>query len=476
MKLRTRLLAVLLAVSLVGTGTSFLLVRLQAEHLFRSFLFSGDSKKAELYTSILGDYYAEKRAWTGVQAFLSDIPHLAFAMLDSRIHERTGEKPIPAIRYESLEGFMADRIVVADADGFVVADTAGKLVGTHHPPRHLAMGAAVMVNFRRVGTVLVGSMIDSSLTDQGEAFLRTVTDSLAIAALISGLLAFVLGLVFTVRITGPVSSLRKAVERVAAGDLEARVPLAGDEEIRALSSSFNAMTGELRALEEAKRRIIADSAHELRTPVTLIRGTIEAMLDGIYPTDRATLESVHEETVRLARLIEMLRELESIDSGTLVLERESVDLAELARKTGTIFGNEARAKGISLEIVEPGLSVPPVSGDSLRLGEVFYNLLSNAVRHTPEGGRIRVSVRSDASRAAVRVEDSGPGIPIPERGRIFERFYRLDRSRSAGSGGRGLGLSIAREIVLAHGGAITAGNSELGGASLEFTLPLGEPT
>jgi signal transduction histidine kinase len=195
------------------------------------------------------------------------------------------------------------------------------------------------------------------------------------------------------------------------------------------------------------------------------------MIDGVYPLDTATLRSMHEETIRLSRLIDSLRELETIESGELELDLKEVDVLEIARTAVSLFSAQASAKGIELRVVEDDSGNPRLVADSLRLGEVVYNLISNAIKYSPAGSRVRVSVRADSAFICIAVEDSGPGIPEDERERIFERFYRIDRSRAQDSGGRGLGLAIASEIVKAHGGHIEVGDSELGGAAFLVKLP-----
>ncbi|MDP2815899.1 MAG: ATP-binding protein, partial [Rectinemataceae bacterium] len=346
---------------------------------------------------------------------------------------------------------------------------------TVHPSKHLVHGVPIMINFELKGTVLVGSMVDSSLSGMSERFLGSITEAIIWAVVVSAGMALILGLILSVQVTSPVAMLTRAVRKVAAGDLSTVVKTTGKsggkDEIAELSESFNIMTEELKRLEDAKKQIIADSAHELRTPVTLIQGTIEAMIDGVYPLDIPTLESVHAETVRLSHLIDMLRELEIIESGKLALKLEKIDCMELVNKAVTLFAASATEKRIVLE-VEPLENSPSVKADYLRMGEVMYNLISNAIKYTPPGGKVVLSIHDDKDHGLVfiQVDDSGPGIPAEERERIFERFYRMEKSRSTNLGGRGLGLAIADEITKAHGGTISVGDSVLGGASFVLTL------
>jgi signal transduction histidine kinase len=380
----------------VAAGSTLLLVGFSAQSVFRSFVFSGDAQKAATYATILSDYYSEKKSWNGVQSFLSEIPWLVFLRIDERIHEDRGEPPLSPRPTEAVGSLMADRIVVANSSGVIVADTSGKLLGTIHPPRYLAHGVPVLSGFERVGTVLVGSMIDSGLSDLGSQFLESFSASLLWATLFSALIAIILGLAFSARLTRPIASLNAAVRKVASGDLSVRVAPSGRDELSELSASFNAMTDELVALE-------------------------------------------------------------------------------LAQKAAAQFAGAVGDKKLEMRTESLGEGPFFVRADPLRFGEVLYNLLTNAVKHSPEGGtvRLRVSRRKADGAVLIAVDDQGPGVMEWERTRIFERFYRSDPSRARDSGGRGLGLAIASEIVKAHGGGIEVTGSDLGGASFALSLPAG---
>ena len=463
----------------VVAGTTLFFMRQSTENLFRSFIFSGDSEKAKVYAVILGGYYSEHKDWQDLQSFLSEIPQLAFISVDKRIHGEQGGAVISPYPSDTGTALLSDRIAVADKNGVIVADTSGQLLRTVHPTKHLAEGVPIIANSEHVGTVLVGSMVDSSLSGINERFLGSITTALIWAVALSAGIALLLGFILSMQVTRPITALTRAVRKVAAGDLSVAVETGvraggktgGKDEVAELAISFNAMTEELKRLEDAKKQIIADSAHELRTPVTLIQGTIEAMIDGVYPLDIPTLESVHEETVKLSRLIDLLRELETIESGKLSLLLEPVDAVEMVRKAAALFSASAKEKGIVLT-VETTILTPLIEADYLRMSEVIYNLISNAIKYTPAGGIVRLKVQADIDhgRILVYIDDSGPGIPPAERERIFERFYRIEKSRSTNLGGRGLGLAIASEIAKAHGGSISVEDSDLGGASFVLSL------
>jgi two-component system OmpR family sensor kinase/two-component system sensor histidine kinase BaeS len=268
------------------------------------------------------------------------------------------------------------------------------------------------------------------------------------------------------RMARPMGDLMEAADRVSAGDYAARVGERGPRELRRLARSFNAMTARLEANEGQRQTLLADVAHELRTPLSVIQGNVEGMLDGLYAPDRMHLEPVLEETRIMSRLLEDLQTLSTAEAGALRLHPETVAPEELVADAVSAFGSRAGGKGVSLtQLVPPGL--PSLEVDPVRIGEVLSNLLQNALRHTPTGGSVSVSAeRVDGDRVAFTVEDSGPGIPAEVLPHVFDRFVK-----AADSGGAGLGLAIARSLVEAHGGEISAQSDPGRGTRMRFVLP-----
>jgi two-component system, OmpR family, sensor histidine kinase BaeS len=269
----------------------------------------------------------------------------------------------------------------------------------------------------------------------------------------------------TVRRTlGPIGDVMEAAERVAGGDYAARVDPGGPGEVRRLGRTFNDMTARLEAAEDQRRRLLADVAHELGTPLSIVRGNVEGMLDGVYDADREHLTTILEETDLMARLLDDLRTLSTAEAGALRLHREPTDLAARAADVVTAFRPRASAKGIRLEQRADGYAEAEVDGARIR--QVIENLLANALRHTPSGGLVAIQVAGDHEAVELAVTDTGPGIPEDQLTGVFDRY-----TRSADSGGSGLGLAIARSLVEAHGGVIRAESPAGGGTTIRVRLP-----
>ena len=278
------------------------------------------------------------------------------------------------------------------------------------------------------------------------------------------LVLLVLLVVRLIRRTGaPVGDLIEAAGRVEAGEIGTQVPERGPSEVRSLARAFNAMSSRLAANEEARRTLLADVSHELRTPLTVMQGTLEGVLDGVYPADEAHLRPVLDETRVLSRLIDDLRTLSLSEAGALRLHREPTDLAALLAEVVASQRAAADEAGVRLDLEVTDLT--PILVDAARIRQVVANLVANALRFTPRDGRVLVAA-SDDGAVAIRVSDTGPGMEAEEVEHAFDRFYR-----SSGSSGSGLGLSIARNLVEAHGGHIGLESEPGKGTMVEVILP-----
>jgi signal transduction histidine kinase len=347
--------------------------------------------------------------------------------------------------------------------------------------------------FRRMGCVfLIFNLIGFVLLFSISAFILNVLGVLHISGnqysllLPAGIIFFTLlvaAFVFATRnlrrMSRPLDELVDASNKVAEGDYSARVDVRGTPEIRSLLHGFNSMAERLQTNDQHRRNMLADVSHELRTPITVIQGNVEGILDGMYPADEARLKSILEETQILSRLVDDLRTMALAESGSLQLKREPTSLSQLIQEAVTGFDAQAREKAIKLEVSLAVLD--EMSIDPLRIREVLNNILSNALRYTPRGGEIQVNLteaglgeeRDGLSGEAVSkravtvsIHDSGPGIEATDLQHVFDRFYK-----SSDSGGMGLGLSIAKYIVEAHGGKIWAESEAGSGTIISFSLP-----
>lgn len=291
-----------------------------------------------------------------------------------------------------------------------------------------------------------------------------------LAAGLVGVLVFVLGIAFVGRsvrrMVAPIGEVMDAADRVADGDYTTRVAARGPGEVRRLGRAFNEMTARLQASDDQRRRLLADVTHELRTPLAVIQGNLEGMVDGVYALDEEGVTTVLEETRVMARLLDDLQLVATADAGALALDRRRTDLAALARDVVAAFEPRAEASGVTLSsVAEDGCEALVDAG---RIRQVLDNLVGNALRHTPAGGAVTIRVSGQGNAVGVAVEDTGPGIPPDRIDGIFDRY-----SRSADSGGSGLGLAIAKGLVEAHGGSIGAESEEGRGATLRFLIPRG---
>jgi len=301
-------------------------------------------------------------------------------------------------------------------------------------------------------------------------FLGDVRRAIWFAAVIGLGIATVAGTVTARRITAPLQDLATSARRIGRGDLSRDAPVRGEDEIAEVARTFNAMAADLRRAEESRRELLGDVAHELGTPLAVLQANLEGMMDGVIEVTPARLESLHTQTAVLTRLVRDLRDLALLREGALYLDRQPVDLRELTRKAVESSQAAAGDKGIAL--AAQGSDPVVVLADGERVTQILHNLLSNALRHTDRGGTIRLTVAADAASGQVEISDTGTGIPEDDLARVFDRFHRVDRSRSRATGGSGLGLAIVKQLVETQGGRVWAHSRQGQGSTFGFALPL----
>jgi two-component system OmpR family sensor kinase/two-component system sensor histidine kinase BaeS len=446
-------------------------------------VLSDDVAQANTLSVLLSAYYSQQGSWGGVERLLEGV-------FSSDYSERSAWSMGPGMMDGDMmgSGMMGDwmmegwiemtrrtgppseRVVILNSTGQVIADTGDANLNEEHPPEHLEKAVPIEVNEELVGAVLVGSMIEPALNPADEDFLRAVNLSIFITAGSIGLFALVLGSVLFRQITSPLHDVSRAAEAVAAGQLGKRVDVRTEDEIGRLARSFNHMAVSLEQAEAQRRNMVADIAHELRTPLTVVQGGLEAMLDGVYEKSPENIASIHQQTTLLGRLVADLRDLALVEAGQLRLNLKAVDLEILVTQANEGLQGQAQDKSVTLQL-DTQDELPRIRGDEQRLQQVLFNLLSNALRHTPPGGSITTRVEHKNDKVVVSVQDTGSGISPEDLHHVFERFYRADRSRARSTGGSGLGLTIAKRIVEAHGGQIWADSWLGAGSTFSFSLP-----
>jgi two-component system sensor histidine kinase BaeS len=325
----------------------------------------------------------------------------------------------------------------------------------------------------RVGDIAVGWIgfvpMGKVLPPEAERFLLGQVRVLSAALVIALALAALLGFLLARHLSRPLRDLVATVTGLSHGQYDQRVATPGRDEIGRLSQAVNGLAATLEKNRSARQRWMADIAHELRTPVAILKGEIEALTDGVRAADARSLASLGEEIDQLAALVDDLQTLALSDAGALNLQRTRIDLAAVVQQAAEPFVERLAARGIGLELELP--ATLEIAADAQRLRQLLHNLLENNARYVETGGWVRIRLQAAGEAALLTVEDSGPGVTEEQLDRLFERFYRAEQGRSRAGGGSGLGLSICRNIAEAHGGSIGAQRGPSGGLLLRVELP-----
>ena len=360
--------------------------------------------------------------------------------------------------------------ILLDEDGRVVLDRGRAdtpQVGQLYSPVGGELRFPLRVDDEEVGVLIV---VPEQSWLEPLSIAGGVLVPVALFSIPLGLLTLLIGFLLGRRFISPLADVIAAAQAVASGMLSTRVPVRGPGDLHALTDSFNHMADELERNDREQRAMLTDIAHELRTPLTVMRGKLEGIVDGVYPADEAHIALVLEETYMLERLVEDLRTLTLAEARQLHFDVKPVDLGELAERAASLFEAEAAEKAITVSVrIEPRL--PAALADAQRVGQVIGNLLSNALRYTPQNGKMEIAVQRSAEGVELSVSDNGPGVPEADLPRLFDRFWRGEKSRTRSEGGAGLGLAIAKQLIEAQGGSITASQAPRGGLQIAFILP-----
>lgn len=444
-----RLALAFAGVGVAAAAVTAILVNLAFGGLLTGYLDQQQKARQDRVVALLADTYAQHQSWNS-----SDLDALA-----------------PSLLMEGAE------VTVEDPSGRTVWDLSSShpdmMGGMSHgmmgsTPRGPAQRLTVSVDGRTVGTAVIQLPATGALpTDV--AFRDSVTRVLLLGGLVAGLAAMGLGVLLARRATGPVRELTGAAQALAAGNHEQRVEHTSSDEFGAMAAAFNSMADSLGEEDRLRRTFAGDVAHELRTPLMILMSQLEAMEDGVIELGPEAIRSLQDETQRMSKLVADLEVLASADAARFTLKKQPLDLADQASAAASEFARLFEQKSVRLET---RLNPVQVNGDPGRLRQVIGNLLSNALKFTPEGGWVRISVEQEHGLAVLEVADSGAGIPPGELDKVFDRFFR---GQGARAGGSGIGLTVVRDLVTAHGGEVAASNRPDGGALFKVTLPAISP-
>jgi two-component system OmpR family sensor kinase/two-component system sensor histidine kinase BaeS len=406
---------------------------------------------SDLWVDRLAEYYADQGSWTGVDALIASYP--------------CGEDWAPWDESWQLP------YALTSVDGIILTASDETRIGQTLRRWESALAVPVVVDDQPVGSLFLSPFeFEEGDYPSPQTTVQLAIERLLIAGLVIISSSLIVGLLFSRRISQPLSNMTTAARSVASGDLNVRVPTQYPGELGELASAFNQMSAALARADDLRRNMTADVAHELRTPLSVIRGKLEGVLDGVYPANPEHLEPVLQEIGLLTQLVEDLRLLAMAEAGQLALEKQSVDVGDLLRDAQVNFGPQAADRGVTLALDLPA-TLPPVMADRRRIAQILGNLITNALRHTPQGGCVTLSAAVVESDVEVAVADSGSGIAPEDLPYIFERFWRGEKSRSRASGGTGLGLAITKQLVALHRGSIRVESALGKGSTFRFTLP-----
>jgi two-component system OmpR family sensor kinase/two-component system sensor histidine kinase BaeS len=445
-RLSVRLSLAFLLSAWIGIGAMVLVVQRTLDMGFRQYLSTRESEVNPELTARLESYFAANGSWAGAESVLS-----------GRGAGGGGGSGRGAT------------ISVVDLDSVIAASTDPAQVGTGFSAESLAVALPLVVNDVQVGWLFRQSPGVEVLGAAEVAFLEESNRWLTVAGLGATLLALVVGSVFAWTLARPLRELTHAVRDLSVGQLGRQVQARGTVEVDALAAEFNTMSQALAEAEALRQRMAADVAHELRTPVSVLRGHLEAMLDGVYPLDSAHVAVVHDQTIHLARLVEDLRVLTLAEAKRLPLERTKLNPTMLITQLLEGFEPLVLDGGVRLtREISPNL--PDITADVTRIRQVLSNLLTNALRHTPAGGEIAVQVIPVPTGVRFSVTNTGSGLSETDAARVFQPFWRAATARECDGSSSGLGLAISREIVVLHGGTMEV-ESGAERVTFSFTLP-----
>lgn len=457
-----RITASLVITALLTAALSVMLLFGLTQKAFYDYVNETRIRQGQEISGFLGDIYT-RYGWEGVRTFVENT--------SSRQGQRwTEPRQGPgSMRGAPMRGSLQRHIIVTDTAGEVRASSESMDLGSRVAKDLWDIRVPIFSQNEVVGYLIVSGYLKPSERNLEAVFGHTITRYSFLSAFAGLCIALVMGFLISRQLVRPIKKLSQTVRLFAQGDRNVRCLTEGDDELAALAADFNSMADKIKSDEELRRNLTADVAHELRTPVSIIRGTLDSIQTGALELTPGILLSLQDEIIRLSRLIKDLSDLSQTEAGVLELNRVKMHPTELKEKF-SYFRAEAEARGIDF-IVDIPENLPEIDVDVIRITQVISNLLNNALRHTTSG-KIVLSAKLAGGGVIFSVKDTGRGIKKEDIPYIFERFYRAEKSRSRRTGGMGLGLTISKGLIEAHGGKMWVESEEGKGTEFFFLIPL----
>ena len=467
-----KLIGAFAGIILIGVVVNSLLINQITQSQFSQYISETGQAWATRLAPTLASYYAQNGSWQGVDRYLGfsstlsnntggtnpQLNRAGSGMMNNGMMGENGmwnggiQDWMGSGGMGDMWGMMDIRLILADNQGKVVADTSQTDLNRQLSISDLQTGIPLQVNSQPVGTLLAISTIPVKQSI-GSDFINAVTRSTWITGMITGVLGLILGFFLFRQIVSPIQAVTGAASKIAAGQLHQRVPVKSNDEVGMMARTFNQMADSLERDQKLRQNMIADIAHELNTPLTVLQANLEAMVDGVLPMNVNEVASLRDETAILSRLVADLRLLSLAEAGQLKLEKTMIPVGQIVDHAIEGFHMQAAEHKVKL-VADVENHLPPVHVDSDRINMVLRNLISNALRYTPENGEIVVRATQKDGEAILSVSDTGSGIASEDLPYVFDRFYRADKSRSRTSGGSGIGLAIVKQLIEAHGGKV----------------------
>jgi two-component system sensor histidine kinase BaeS len=456
-----------LAFMLVAFTTAVLValfIRLTSANRLMQFVIEQQRSSLE---QALSAYYATNGSWEGVEQNWRQLQSRTFPTPDAAAANR-----LPQNNRPPGGGPEGNLLGLADAQGTVIVSVDPEYPpGSQLPANQIKAGTPVLVNGQQVGTILTASR-PTGFNPQEAQFLQRTNQALIYAMLGALLVALLMGLVLSRTLASPLRALTEAARKITQGQLQQQVDVRSNDEIGQLAAAFNHMSQEVARVNQSRRQMTADIAHDLRTPLTVISGYIESMRDGVLKPTTQRLSLIYTEIERLQNLVGDLRMLSLADAGELSLNPQLISPGTLLERAADLFRHQAEGQGVQIDVRANG-DLPEIRVDEARMMQVLDNLISNALRYTPVQGNITLSARLNQDKVEICVQDTGAGITAEEVSYIFDRFHRVDKSRHSETGESGLGLAIVKALVESHGGSVFAESTPGAGTTIHLWFPAG---